>query len=348
MQKDISIWLACCCLMVLMMVLIGGYTRLTHSGLSIVEWKPITGTVPPIGESAWLQEFAKYKATPEYRQINYNITLPQFKSIFLIEYTHRLAGRIAGLVFFLPFCYFIIKKRLTSQTIYKLCGIFLLGAIQGGIGWYMVKSGLSTQPHVSHYRLALHLLTATIIYCLIFWQFLNNMTPRLKVKDNFLCNYINLVLFLLLLQISYGGLVAGLKAGLIYNQFPLMGTGLIPQEIWHYTPWYRNLFDNAALVQLIHRIIAYIIVLAIILLLCYRNLSTSLRNGFYFALIAVLLQFGLGVITLLQAVPLVPALLHQFNALILLSAVLFIKHNLVGSYNGLRKTLSASDHTDQE
>ena len=276
----------------------------------------------------WNGEFAKYKQTPEFIKINHNISLAEFKKLYYIEYFHRLFGRLIGVVFLLPFVYFVSKGQLSRALIKKLSFIFLLGGMQGAVGWYMVASGLSSLPEVSHYRLAVHLIMASIIYYLVFTTAINE--DKLVV-NRFLNNHLKVIIALIFVQIFSGGLVAGLKAGLIYNEFPLMGESLWPKELFFYKPWYKDLFENRASVQFIHRLIAFVLLLNI----CYFiystykiNLPYKIKNSIKVLLGFLVLQLILGVLTLIYHVPLIIAVAHQLNALLLLSAALFIKKHI--------------------
>ncbi len=315
--NTVKIWLALCAISVLIITIIGGYTRLSESGLSIVEWKPITGTIPPLNEQEWIVEFSKYKTSPEYNLKNQGMSLEEFKKIFLVEYIHRLAGRIAGLIFFLPFIYFLIKKQLSRKQVKLLSSICILGLAQAGVGWYMVSSGLKSDPHVSHYRLALHLGVAMLIYAILVWL----TTPKLKqfktIKqfNNHLCCLTTLVF----LQITIGAFVSGLKAGLIYNSFPLMGNKILPDELWNLP---SNPLDSPVFVQFIHRIAAIIIFLYTIHIFIKSRFFKNTHYIFIAILCTVTLQFVLGIITLLMVSPWPLALVHQLVAVILLTILI--------------------------
>jgi heme a synthase len=315
--KPIISWLIICAVLVYAMIIIGGYTRLTHSGLSIVEWKPISGIIPPLTENLWLEEFEQYKLSPEFKIINSTMDILSFKQIFWVEYIHRLLGRITGLVFLLPFLYFY--RRLSSVQVRHFMTILLLMGAQGAIGWFMVKSGLASDPNVSQYRLALHLITACIILCLLVWQIVPGRASSSK--------YAYFSLFLLLLQIASGAFVAGLKAGLVYNSFPLMDGDLVPKGLLLMKPSYLNLFENITMVQFTHRLLG---VMNFINLLAYSfkifNLDAKKNAIFLAGLITI--QLLLGIFTLLLQVPLFLALLHQAVAILLLiTMVTLLKEN---------------------
>jgi cytochrome c oxidase assembly protein subunit 15 len=307
------------------MVFIGGLTRLTHSGLSITEWKPVTGVMPPITKNDWLIEFDKYQKTPEFNKINYTINLKDFKFIYLMEYGHRLVGRIAGLVFFIPFIYFICRRFLSSKEITRLCSIFSLVFLQGFLGWYMVKSGLVSRPDISQYRLAAHLLLAVIIYGLLFWQSLNYLYGKFNITSKY-CLFSILLIFL---QITSGGFVAGLDAGLIYNSFPLMDGKLVPDGLFSMHPNYINFFENITTVQFMHRLLALIITINTIVFAYYINKKSDdscLNNSVHYLIIMLVVQLSLGIITLIYSVPTLIASAHQMGAVALLSVYLYITH----------------------
>ncbi|MEW6467659.1 MAG: COX15/CtaA family protein [Bacteroidota bacterium] len=324
-------WLFSGCILIYLMVLIGGLTRLTNSGLSMVEWSP-TGSLPPLNEADWQEQFSKYKQSPEFRLINYDFNLSDFKKIFWWEYIHRFLGRTIGLVFAVPFFLFWMQGRFKQGFLKKVMVLILLGALQGLIGWYMVKSGLNKDPHVSHYRLALHLVTALILFGFTFWYALDLLYPaREQISNQRLKNLTILFLGLVLLQIIYGAFVAGLKAGYLYPTFPKMGANWVPEDIAILRPGWKNLFEGPACVQFIHRSIAYILVFAttaIYLLSRKANLTVLQRKLSGGLVLAVLLQFVLGVITLIYQVPIVMAVLHQTGAFILLGITLYLIHRL--------------------
>lgn len=321
-------------MLVVAMILVGGYTRLSESGLSIVQWKPVTGALYPLSQESWQHEFELYQSSPEFKLKNFSMNLEEFKRIYSVEWAHRLLGRVLGLIFGAGFVYFAFTKRLKSREIKWLLLIAVCGALQGGIGWYMVKSGLSTLPQVSQYRLALHLIMAIMIYGMLMWLVFNSLARlELKSDSNLSCNIAMITLFLTLLQIITGALVAGLDAGLIYNTYPLMDGSIVPDDLFALTPWYKNLGENIATVQFIHRHLA-LVVMAFVMYLTFHLLvryQDGLMKRFSCSLLLlVVLQFTLGVITLLSVVSLPIALLHQFGAILLFTNLLFII-NLLGS-----------------
>lgn len=331
----IIVWLGAGCFLIAAMVIVGGTTRLTHSGLSMVEWSLLMGSIPPINDQEWNDVFIKYKQSPEFKLINYSFTLEEFKSIFWWEYIHRLLGRLIGLVFIFPFGYFLIKKKLSPSLIKKLLIVFALGAFQGFLGWYMVKSGLVKDPNVSHYRLASHLIAAFVLYGYIFLLMLELLiptsgTPMPAVKP--LKKISVLLLLITFVQFIYGAFVSGLKAGAVYNTFPKMGNQWIADSIVFA---YRkdgliSLVENLASVQFIHRYLAvFIVILVLIIWRKSRNISSiHLKLGANLLLLMVIAQFLLGVMTLLLAVPVTLGVLHQFGALVFFSAIIYYWHNV--------------------
>mgnify|MGYP003674669700 CR=1 FL=1 len=336
MQKPIAIWLLICCAMVFAMVVVGGVTRLTNSGLSMVEWKPIVGTVPPLSQGDWDELLMKYQETPQYEKVNKGMSVDEFKSIFWWEYFHRLLGRLIGLVFFIPFVYFLVRKKIDRPLGIKLTGIFVLGGVQGLMGWYMVMSGLVNDPHVSQYRLTVHLGLAFIIYAALFWVATGLLSPATRNRTDHnplqsLRNFAVVLTALIFIMVLSGGFVAGIRAGLAYNTFPLMNGHFIPPEILMLEPWYRNFFDNMATVQFDHRIIAWL--LAILVPVFWfkarkHQSSGSIQWACNLLLIMLMIQISLGIATLLLAVPLPLAASHQAGAMLLFTAALWVNHKL--------------------
>ena len=335
MHKPIAIWLLVCCALVFAMVVVGGVTRLTHSGLSIVEWQPIVGTMPPLGQSDWDELFEKYHQTPQYKKINVGMSLEEFKGIFWWEYFHRLLGRVIGLAFFVPFVYFIARKAIDKPLGLKLAGIFLLGGLQGGMGWYMVKSGLVDNPHVSQYRLTAHLGLAFAIYAAMFWVALGLLYPVGTSLTSSglggLRHFSNALTTLIFIMILSGGFVAGIQAGFAYNTFPLMNGHIIPPELFILEPWYRNFFDNMATVQFDHRLIAWMLAI-LIPIFWFKSrklpLSGSARLACTLLMVMLGIQISLGISTLLLVVPLPLAAAHQAGAVLLLTAALWVNYQL--------------------
>lgn len=330
-NKAVIYWLLTGCALIFIMVIVGGITRLTHSGLSISNYKLISGTIPPMNEIEWKEAFDLYKQYPEYQKLNYGMSLEEFKDIYFWEWIHRVIGRFIGLVFIFPFIYFLIRKQLSSSTIKKSLVLLLMGSFQGFLGWYMVKSGLVDRPDVSHYRLAAHLTTAFITFAFTFWVALDLMFPNRKNIDTKLRNFIRIGLLVLIIQIIYGAFVAGLDAGWIHNHWPLMSEGkLIHETVYtEQNPTYLNFIEGKSGVQFIHRTLAYIVAL-FILSIWYKatrlDLTKWQTQGVNILLIMVGIQFLLGVLTLLLAVPVWLGVLHQVGAFILLSAMVFTLH----------------------
>jgi cytochrome c oxidase assembly protein subunit 15 len=330
----IAAWLLLCCALVFAMVVVGGVTRLTHSGLSITEWQPIVGTLPPLSEEAWEEAFAKYRETPEFREVNSHMTLTEFKPIFWMEWAHRLLGRVIGLAYLLPFLYFLLRGRIGGTLGWRLTGIFALGALQGAMGWFMVKSGLVDDPRVSQYRLTAHLGLAFAIYGLMFWEALALLRPRSRVLAPRLASLRRLsawLVGLIFFMVLTGGLVAGIRAGFAYNTFPLMNGQVIPDEIFALSPWWENFFSNMATVQFTHRLVAWLLALFIpwLWLRCRgAALPAAARLACHGLLAALALQVALGVTTLLLVVPLALAAAHQAGAVVLFSAALWVAHEI--------------------
>ena len=335
-NRAISHWLLICLCLIFFMVVLGGVTRLTGSGLSMVNWQPISGVIPPLTAEQWQQEFSAYQQSPEFEKINRDMNINGFKSIFWFEYSHRLLGRIIGLVFFIPFVYFWWRKRIKPGLTPKLMTMFVLGGLQGLLGWYMVKSGLVNNPHVSQYRLVAHLLSAILIYGFILWTLLDLRCsePVQTSKTATLARWRKLsvgLLGLVLLTIVSGGFVAGLKAGLIFNTFPLMGGNWIPEGIAALTPWYLNLFENVVTVQFNHRVLgvcAGLLLFAWYIIGRQRFDDVRVQRSFKWIGMMVIIQVTLGISTLLLQVPVTLAAMHQAGALILFSAVLVNVHAL--------------------
>jgi len=322
-----------CCAMIFAMVILGGATRLTGSGLSMVEWDPIFGVVPPLNQEEWEDVFSKYRESPEYQKINIGMELDGFKSIYWFEFTHRLLGRSIGTVFLLPFLYFLARRMLTPQLIPRLAVAFVLGGLQGLLGWYMVKSGLIDQPHVSQYRLTAHLSLALIIYCYLLWLLLELLFPQQKSgATGKATQKAALFLFVLVsITIVSGGFVAGLKAGFAYNTFPKMGDQWLPPAGWILQPGWRNLFENIATVQFDHRVLATLTLLSVLGFWVYalrRPLPDMARIGIHVLLLVAIAQVALGISTLLLHVPVALGVTHQAGALTLLTVTLFVSHQL--------------------
>jgi len=330
-NKKVVYWLLTGCALIFTMVIVGGITRLTHSGLSISNYKLISGTIPPLNELEWHDAFELYKQYPEYQKLNKHFDLQDFKDIYFWEWLHRVLGRFIGLVFLIPFIYFLIRKQLTKPTIKKTIILLCLGSFQGFLGWYMVKSGLVDNPDVSHYRLAAHLTTAFITFAYTFWVALDLIFPDKKAVNITFRNLVCFGLLILLLQIIYGAFVAGLDAGFIHNHWPLMNESQFMHNTVYIeqTPIYKNFIEGKSGVQFVHRILAYIVVLTILII--WRKgrklkLNKYQKNGINLLLIMVGVQFLLGVLTLIFHVPVWLGVAHQVGAFILLSIMTFTLH----------------------
>ncbi|MCG8475535.1 MAG: COX15/CtaA family protein [Cytophagales bacterium] len=329
--KPIVWWLLCGCLLIFFMVVIGGITRLTNSGLSMTDWKLVTGAFPPVTETQWLNEFEKYQQSPEFQKINYHFSLQEFKSIFWWEYIHRLVGRVLGLVFIIPFAVFWWRKKVSKRLAPKLFLIFVLGAFQGFLGWYMVKSGLVDKPHVSHFRLAAHLLLAFITCAVVLWTALDEWYEGRKVSVRISsAQSAGLKFFaaLLLVQIVYGAFVAGLRAGYVYNSFPKMGGKWIADAVFSIDPLWKNWIEGIAGVQFVHRYLAYLLMAVGIALFVslWKRLQGPARRGVMLWGASLLVQFLLGVFTLVYKVPIVLGVAHQVVAFLLLMNSVFLMH----------------------
>ena len=323
-QRPVAIWLLVCCAMIFLMVVIGGVTRLTESGLSITEWKPVIGAVPPLSEPEWQAEFERYQQIPEYRERNAGMTLAQYKHIFWWEYVHRLWGRLIGLAYLLPLLGFLATGRVRGRLAWRLSGIFVLGALQGALGWYMVKSGLVDRVDVSPYRLTAHLGLALLIYAATLWTALDLLRPpytgirgavlRTDGRAGALAGFV-------FLTMMAGGLVAGTDAGFVYNTFPLMDGRWIPAGYLDLQPWWLNPFANVAAIQFDHRVLGIATVL-LTLLYWWRAHRNAADGTVHLVLGMALLQAALGISTLLLVVPIPLAATHQAGAVTLFTLAL--------------------------
>lgn len=334
----IRVWLIAVAALIAAMVLVGGATRLTESGLSIVEWKPVTGALPPLGEEAWTRAFEAYKTIPQYRELNRGMSLEEFKTIFWWEWSHRLLGRVIGMVYLLPFLFFLARGWFVPDLRRRLWVIFGLGALQGAVGWWMVASGLTERVEVSQYRLAAHLILALVIFAGIVWTLRRLSSAAGAVTSARLRIGSRILLGLVFLQIYFGALVAGLRAGRVFNTWPQIDGGLIPsaERLFFEAPWWRNFFDSALTVQFSHRMLAYLITVAVLLHLldALRHGSASVRRGALALLAAVLVQVTLGILTLIHMVPLDIALAHQGVAIVVLTLALVQVERLTPATSG--------------
>jgi cytochrome c oxidase assembly protein subunit 15 len=334
-RRRVAVWLLSGCFLIFSMVVIGGITRLTGSGLSITEWAPIMGAIPPMNDQEWQVAFDKYKQIPQYEKINAHFELADFKAIFWWEYIHRLVGRLIGIVFLLPFAWFLLTKQLDKAMIRKSLLLFALGGLQGFLGWFMVKSGLTERTSVSHIRLAIHLITAFITFGFTWWYALQLLHPRALVPAGRNLRQLALATFsLLLAQIIYGAFVAGLHAGKMHNTFPLMSGQLFPSGGWYAENGIANIFDNPELVQFIHRFFAFALVAMAVLLyrlagsLPLERVQRTALRWFYGALT---LQFILGVLTILYQAPIVLASVHQVGAFFLFASMIYVLFRFRGT-----------------
>lgn len=327
-RSAINMWIATMIALVFSMVVVGGITRLTGSGLSIVEWAPIMGTLPPLNEHDWLEAFAQYQQYPQYRIDHPDMTLAQFKGIFFWEYVHRLLGRAIGLVFLVPFLWFWLRGCLSPRLRMRLLGALLLGGLQGAMGWFMVKSGLVDEPRVSHFRLAAHLGLAFLIMCYLLWLLLELQPRRHEGRVGTASLALRGVLgALLVVQIIYGAFVAGLRAGWGYNTFPRMGPDWLPAAATNLDPWWHNLVENPWMIQFLHRWIGTAVVLLVIWF-WWRvrggRYSLTQRKSAATLMVLTLAQYLLGLYTLLNVVPLTPAVMHQGCAALVLLAYVWV------------------------
>ena len=329
-DRAIAVWLLVCCAMIFAMAVIGAITRLTESGLSIMEWAPVTGALPPLSAAEWERVFAIYRQIPEYTELNRDMTLTEFKTIFWWEYVHRLWGRAIGAVFLAPFLWFLLRGRIRRALAPHLVVMFLLGGLQGALGWYMVASGFAGRTDVSQYRLVAHLGAAVAIYLYMLWVALGLLLPKIEASPDPRARALRRLLILLvavaLTTLASGGFVAGTNAGLVYNTFPLMDGAWVPAGYGQIEPWALNLFENPIAVQFNHRLLAVATLgLAGLLWLWSRRLElrARARQACDLVLAMAALQFGLGVATLLLAVPVGLAALHQAGALGLVTFALW-------------------------
>ncbi len=321
-------WIMACAVLVLLMVIIGGLTRLTESGLSIVEWKLVTGILPPLTDAGWEVELQDYRSSPQYQQINKGMSIAEFKSIYWLEYLHRLLGRLVGVAFILPLLFFAATKRITKSDGYTMLGITALVGMQGVIGWYMVASGLNNLPSVSPYRLALHLGGATVIFgCLVkMWYRLGTYKARAYMSKLPL-----IVLGAVFAQVLLGALVAGLDAGLSYNTFPKMDGDWIPSGLFLLEPFHINFFENVTMVQFQHRCFAYCVVALITfqhIMLCRSATDRATLRASWQLTGLTYVQVVIGIATLLHVVPISLASIHQTIAILLIGLCVRVHHLL--------------------
>jgi cytochrome c oxidase assembly protein subunit 15 len=322
-QRAIGAWLMLCAAFVLAMTVVGGLTRLTRSGLSIVEWKPLTGVLPPLNEDEWQLEHDKYKQSPEGRLVNHAMSTDEFKEIFLVEWGHRLLGRVTGFVVLLPFLFFLATRRLRGAKAWRVLGIFALGALQGFLGWFMVKSGLVDEPRVSHYRLAMHLSLALIILGALVWAALDEFRGQSRPVENGLRPFAWATLVVTALTVVWGAFMAGLHAGHVAPTFPDMnGT---------YLPSFTSVVEDAVGVHFTHRILAYCTALGVLVTFALTRVAPCPPRARTFAsllLLTVAAQVTLGVLTVVNHVPIALAALHQANGALLVACAVALAHAL--------------------
>lgn len=330
-RRAVGIWLLFMAFTVFVMVVVGGATRLTESGLSIVDWRPVTGVLPPIGDEAWQAEFAKYQTSPEFKLKNYHMSIEDFKGIFYWEWAHRLLGRLIGLFFFVPMVWFWLEGRVPEGYKPRLIVLFVLGGLQGLLGWYMVKSGLVDEPAVSHYRLTAHLSLALLIFSALFWTALSLLNPAPTHGSKVMKRLSHLFALVLVFQLVMGALVAGLKAGHIFNTWPLMGDSFTPEGMLVMEPMWRNFVDNAVTTQFDHRIGAYILfALAVAIWLAARRANSTVKGATNFLMASVVMQMTLGIVMLLLEVPVSWGTAHQGGGVVVLAATIYLMHILRG------------------
>ena len=332
-DKYIISWLNLSIVVVFLMIFIGGITRLTDSGLSMTSWKPITGVLPPLNEVDWQNSFNEYKKFPEYKHYNLNMNLSEYKMIYFWEYIHRLLGRFIGLLFIIPFTLFYFKDYFNKEYLYKFFFLFILGGLQGFMGWYMVKSGLVDNPDISHIRLSMHLLLAMFIISYIYWMkmsLLNKYDVTIK-NYHYYNSFINVVIFFVVLQFIYGAFSAGLKAGHFWNEYPFINGSYFPPKILEYEPIWYNFIYNSKTIQIVHRNLAVLVVLLISVfsfLFLSVNKNSTIYNNIISLNLIIFLQFVLGVLTLISGSSIVFALVHQFFAVLTILLILKLKHSL--------------------
>lgn len=337
-RKIIFYWLLVVCSLIVIMIFLGGLTRLTNSGLSITEWNPISGIIPPLTEELWQIEFSKYQNYPEYIKLNSEMNINEFKFIYIMEFVHRAIGRILGFIYVLPFIFFLLKGYIKFRESFIYFFALLLLIAQGFMGWYMVKSGLISNPYICHYRLGAHLLLAVIFYSIMFYQMLTNSQKFILLSANISINEANfwcrISLCLLIIQMILGAFVAGLDGGLVYNSFPLMGDSFVPKEVWE-IKWVIADLSDPVIVQFLHRTGGYVIFI-VVSIFCMKTVnlgSNKLLKAVFWVIFSLILQISLGILTIVHQVPLVVALIHQLGAILLLSCLLWTYFLLNSSKN---------------
>lgn len=335
-DRQLALWLFAVAALIFAMVILGGVTRLTNSGLSMANWQPLVGAIPPLSEAEWHESFDLYKTTPEYIKENAGMSLDDYKSIFWFEYAHRLLGRTIGLAFLIPFLIFWWQGKIRRTLIPRFIILFILGGLQGVLGWYMVKSGLVNEPQVSQYRLTAHLVAAITLYAFILWNALTLLRGQPLVESHpsivGLRKHGKITTAIISLMIISGGFVAGTKAGYVFNTFPMIDGQWLPPGGMALEPWWRNLFDNLATVQFNHRVLAIIVAITVFTyaLRGWRSKAINDTTCFTFTLLflMMIIQIGLGIATLLHVVPVALGAMHQTGALVLFTIALILNHRL--------------------
>ncbi|MFL2525112.1 MAG: COX15/CtaA family protein [Pelagibacteraceae bacterium] len=321
-KKDIFLWLLSSCILLILLIWVGGLTRLTGSGLSITEWELFSGILPPLNQNKWNEYFDLYKQIPEYKKINYGMSLSEFKFIFWWEYIHRVLARFLVLFYIIPFVYFFLKNKIKKNEIYFFLLIFIFFLLQGFMGWYMVKSGLVSDTDVSHYRLAAHLSLAIIIYCMIFWSLLN-------YKKKIFLNYkiatflILFLIILILIQIIWGAFTSGLNAGLLYQTWPLMNEQFIANDVNIKNIISIESISNPSYVQFLHRLLAYFIILYSFSIYFFYFRRINVTKPFKLIFFAICIQVVLGIFTLISNLNIYLASLHQIGSILLISCTIY-------------------------
>ena len=333
-HSGVFIWISSLTVMVLLMIIIGGLTRLTDSGLSIVDWKPLMGTIPPLSPQAWVDVFNNYKLTPEFQIVNSTISLNEFKIIFWWEWFHRFFARFIGIIFIIPFIYFFLRKRLSTNLLITMTIIFFFGLFQAVVGWWMVKSGLTDNPYVSVYRLAFHLANALIIFSFLFWITLSLIygKNKKKYKSKLIKHLFHISLVLIFITIITGSFMAGTDAGKSFNTFPLMNKQFIPEGYYLGEYGWKNTFENTVAINFNHRWIAiftFLFISTIISYLLFFNQNKYNNLSLILVFIILFIQICLGILTLVHESPISYAILHQTNAVLLLASLLFAYHKLI-------------------
>jgi len=326
-RRLVAWWLLSVAALIFLMVIVGGLTRLTESGLSITEWKPVMGAFPPMSEAHWQEEFDKYRLIPQYQLINKGMSLAEFKTIYWWEWAHRFLGRFIGIAFLVPFIVLFMRGHIERKFVPRLALLFVLGGLQGLLGWWMVKSGLTHRVDVSQYRLTAHFGLAALIYGVMIWTVLDLLHGQQPDGSSKLRRLAVVTLAVIFFQMLLGGLVAGLKAGFVYNTWPLMDGALIPEGMFAQAPWWLNFFENTLTVQFQHRVIAYA-ASALVFWQWFRARGSAVADSAFWLVIAMLLQVALGIWTLLTVVPIHLGAAHQAGAMIVFTLTIYHAHRL--------------------